>query len=77
MGTPRVLDPEVVPRPTVFNPKELNCKTDPIPTAVVPRPTVSVGLKYISRFLLKSYFVLNPDFIVNLLGSSDKIDPTV
>jgi len=54
----------------VFNPKELNCNTDPIPTAVVPRPTVSDGLKYISLFLLNSYFVLNPELTVNLLESS-------
>ena len=52
MGTARVLEPEVVPRPTVFNSNELKCNTDPIPTDVVPRATVSPGSKYISLFLL-------------------------
>ena len=77
IGTARVLEPKVVPRPTVFRPKESNCNTDPIPTAVVPRPTVSDGLKYISLFFLNGYLVLNPGLIVNLLGSSDRIEPIV
>ena len=75
IGTARELDPLVVPRPTVFNPKELNCNTDPIPTEVVPRATASSGTKYTSLFLLNEYLVLNPESIVNLLGTSDIVVP--
>ena len=53
IGTARVLEPKVVPSPTVLSPKELNCNIDPIPTGTVPRATVSDGSKYISLFLLK------------------------
>ena len=59
----------------MFNPKELNCNTDPIPTEVVPRATVSSGTKYTSLFLLNEYLVLNPESIVNLLGTSDIVVP--
>ena len=53
MGTARVLEPKVVPSPTVLSPKELNWSIDPIPTGTVPRPTVSDGSKYSSLFFLK------------------------
>ena len=72
-----MLDPKVVPIPTVLSPKELNCNTDPIPTGTVPKPTDSTGSKYTSLFRLKLKVVLNPELMENLLVSSVIIDPTV
>ena len=69
--------PDVVPSPTVFNPKDENVSTVPKPTAIVPRPTVSDGSKYTSLFLLKVKVVLNPLLIVSLLGCSVMIEPIV
>ena len=58
-------------------PGKLNTTVDPIPTAVVPSPTVSDGSKYICLLFLKLYFDLNPDLNFSLLESSITSRPVV